>query len=296
MEYHRQSYNELIKRHEPLSRYTTFGIGGPAEVFVEPLNTAEIKELIEFGRNNRLPINVIGKGSNILVNDSGIRGMVIHLGRNSFQRVERKNSSIVAGSGVSLQLLVNRSLEWGLGGLEVLTGIPGTVGGAVALNAGGKYGTISERVGSVTTIDIEGRIRQYNREDIEFGYRKNCFFNQIITEVTLKLKECDPPEASELQKRSREILEEKKKHQPLSAKSAGCVFKNPMGYCAGELIEQAGLKGQRAGGAIIAKEHANFIINTGNATAADVLQLVDIAKRTVLQKFNILLELEIQVW
>ena len=293
MEYYNLPYKELVKRNEPLSRYTTFGIGGPAEIFVEPRNTTEIREFIEFGRDNRVPINVIGKGSNILVNDSGVIGIVIHCGRDSFKRIERKDSAIVAGSGVSLPLLVKKSVEWGLGGLEALTGIPGTVGGAIASNAGGKYGTISECLETVTTIDINGRICKYSRENIDFGYRKNCFLNQIIIEVALKLKECD---SSELLKRSSEILEEKKSHQPLSAKSAGCVFKNPEGYCAGAMIEQAGLKGQRVGGAIISEKHANFIINTDSATAADVLKLVDVVRCAVLQKFNILLELEIQVW
>lgn len=296
MEYYNLPYSELIKRHEPLSRYTTFGIGGPAEIFVEPRNSAEIKELVAFGINNRLPINVIGKGSNVLVSDRGVRGIVIYSGRNSFKRIERKNSSIIAGSGVSLPLLVNKSVEWGLGGLEVLAGIPGTVGGAVALNAGGKYGTISECVRSVTTIDIYGRFHQYNREDIDFGYRKNWFLNQIITEVTLSLKECNPPESGELLKRLVEIIEEKKKCQPLSAKSAGCIFKNPTGSCAGTLIEHAGLKGQRIGGALVSEKHANFIVNTGGATASDVLQLVDTIRSAVLRKFNIFLELEIQVW
>ena len=167
MEYYNLPYSGLIKRNEPLSRYTTFGIGGPAEIFVEPQNSAQIKELIELGKNNGLPINVMGKGSNILVNDNGVKGIVIHLGRNGFNRTERKNSSIIAGAGVSLQLLVNKGVEWGLGGLEVLTGIPGTVGGAVALNAGGKYGTISECVQSATTVDFDGRIHQYGREDID---------------------------------------------------------------------------------------------------------------------------------
>ncbi|HLG30285.1 MAG TPA: hypothetical protein VI387_08760, partial [Candidatus Brocadiales bacterium] len=167
------------------------------------------------------------------------------------------------------------------------------VGGAIASNAGGKYGTISECLESVTTIDINGRICQYSRENIDFGYRKNCFLNQIIIEVALKLKERD---SSELLKRSSEIIEEKKSRQPLSAKSAGCVFKNPAGYFAGAMIEQAGLKGQRIGGAIVSEKHANFIINTGSATAVDVLKLVDVVRCAVLQKFNILLELEIQVW
>jgi UDP-N-acetylmuramate dehydrogenase len=296
MGYYNLPYNELIKRNEPLSRYTTFGIGGPAEIFFEPRNSAEVKELVEFAGNNELPVNVIGKGSNILVSDSGVRGIVIHFGRNSFKSIERENSLIIVGSGVSLQLLVNKSVGWGLCGLEVLTGIPGTVGGAVALNAGGKYGTISDYIRSVTTIDINGKIHQYNREDIDFGYRKNCFLNQIITDVTLKLKEFEPHEAGELLERSREILEEKKKRQPLSAKSAGCAFKNPTDYSAGTLIEQAGLKGQRVGGAIVSVKHANFIVNTGNATAADVLQLVDMVRCVVLQKFSVLLELEIQVW
>lgn len=293
MEYYNLPYKELVKRNEPLSRYTTFGIGGAAEIFVEPRNIAEIKELIEFGRDNKLPINVIGKGSNILVNDSGVRSIVIHLGGNGFKRIKRENSSIVAEAGVSLSLLVNKCVEWGIGGLEVLTGIPGTVGGSIASNAGGKYGTISEYVRSVTTIDIDGSIHHYNREDIDFRYRKNCFTNQIIIEVTLKLKTCD---SSELLKHSRKILEEKNLRQPLSAKSAGCVFKNPTGYYAGALIEQAGLKGQRVGGAMVSEKHANFIINTGDATAADVLRLVDMIRCAVLRKFNILLELEIQVW
>lgn len=293
MEYSSLPYNGLIKRNEPLGSYTTFGVGGPAEVFFEPRTNDEVRELLAFGRDNNLPVKVIGKGSNILVNDSGVRGVVLYFGSDNFNKIERENASIVVGASVSLPLLVNKSIEWGLGGLEPLIGIPGTVGGAVAINAGGKYGTISECIQSVTAIEIDGSIRRYDREDVDFGYRKNCFPNQVITEIMLKLKKCG---SSELRRRSREILEEKKKSQPLSAKSAGCIFKNPNGYSAGYLIEHAGLKGKIIGGAKVSEKHANFIINTGNACAADLLRLIDMARSTVLEKFNVLLELEIQVW
>jgi UDP-N-acetylmuramate dehydrogenase len=180
-----------------------------------------------------------------------------------------------------------------LGGLEALTGIPGTIGGAVKMNAGGKYGSISETISSVTTMTFDGEIKNINRKDIEFTYRGCNLDKQIIVEVEFLLKEARKEEILE---RMDEIYKEKKRKQPLSTFSAGCIFKNTSSFKAGELIEKAGLKGKKVGGAIVSKKHANFIVNTENATSADILELIKIIKETIKKKYDVQLETEIQIW
>ena len=285
--------DNIFKYDVPLQRYTSFKTGGVAEIFAEPRNISELRKVLQFCENEQKRIFIFGNGSNILVDDKGVQGVVIHLGGVDFKKVKRDGKYIFSKAGVKIPRLIRKSVSWGLGGLEVLAGIPGTVGGAVKMNAGGKYGNISETISSVTTMTFDGEIKNISRKDIEFTYRGCNLNKQIVIEVEFLLKESGKEEILE---RMDEIYKEKKRKQPLSTFSAGCIFKNTPYFKAGELIEKAGLKGKKVGGAIVSKKHANFIVNTENATSADILKLIKIIKETIKKKYDISLETEIQIW
>ncbi len=285
--------DNIFKYDVPLQRYTSFKTGGVAEIFAEPGNISELRKVLQFCENEQKRIFIFGNGSNILVDDKGVQGVLIHLGGVDFKEVKRDGKYIFSKAGVKLPRLIRKSASWGLGGLEVLAGIPGTVGGAVKMNAGGKYGDISETISSVTTMTFDGEIKNISRKDIEFTYRGCNLNRQIVIEVEFLLKESGKEEILE---RMDEIYKGKKRKQPLSTFSAGCIFKNTPHFKAGELIEKAGLKGKKVGGAIVSKKHANFIVNTENATSDDILKLIEIIKETIRKKYNISLETEIQIW
>ncbi len=275
-----------------LDKYTSFRTGGPAEIFVEPVDTLELKKVLRFCKEEQKKIFVFGKGSNILVNDNGIKGVVVHLGSVSFRKVERKGIYVSTGAGVILPSLVKRTSSWGLEGLEVLVGIPGTVGGAVMMNAGGKYGNISETINSLTTMTFDGKITSYNRKDLEFSYRKCNLDEQIVLKVEFMLKESNK---EEVLRKMGDIYKEKVERQPLLANSAGCIFKNADNFKAAELIDKADLKGRKIGDAVVSRKHANFIINNGKATSTNIIELIKIIRETVKVKYNVSLELEIQI-
>jgi len=285
--------DNIFKYDVSLQRYTSFKTGGVAEIFAEPRNISELRKVLQFCENEQKKFFIFGNGSNVLVNDNGVQGVVIHLGGVDFRKVRRDGKYIFSKAGVKLPRLIRKAASWGLGGLEVLAGIPGTVGGAVKMNAGGKYGNISEIINSVTTMTFDGEIRNINRKDIEFTYRGCNLNRQIVIEVEFLLKESRKEEILE---RMDEIYKEKKRKQPLSTFNAGCIFKNTPYFKAGELIEKAGLKGKKVGGAVVSKKHANFIVNTENATSTDILKLIKIIKETIKKKYNIPLETEIQIW
>jgi UDP-N-acetylmuramate dehydrogenase len=283
---------EGITRHnEPLAGHTTFHIGGPAEVFVEPHDVEELRDVVRFSNEMGLPVLMLGRGSNLLVSDEGVRGIVVVTRRLS--RVRRHGSVITAESGVSLPKLVNMAVRWGLGGLEALVGIPGTVGGALAMNAGGKYGMIGSLVHSVTVIEPDGALRPVRREELLFGNRASSLKDAVVAEASFELSEAPGQVLSD---RARAIIEEKKRSQPLSARSAGCIFRNPPGGYAGALIDRAGLKSQRVGGARVSSKHANFIVNSGRASARDVLGLIEVVRRRVAERFEVRLETEVEMW
>ncbi len=288
-----ETIEKIFRYDVPLQRYTSFRTGGLAEIFVEPLNRLELQRVLQFCKDEEKEIFIFGKGTNILVNDNGVKGIVIHLGGVDFKNVERKGSCVSSGAGVNLPALIRKTASWGLEGLEVLVGIPGTVGGAVMMNAGGKYGDISETINTVTTMTFDGKIINYNYEDVAFAYRKCNLSEQIIIKVEFALKKSKKEDIIEKMGR---IYKEKKERQPLSAFSAGCIFKNTHHFKAAELIDKANLKGRKVGGAIVSRKHANFIINTGNATSSDILELTNIIKETVAMKYDVSLEQEIQIW
>ncbi|GAX62092.1 UDP-N-acetylenolpyruvoylglucosamine reductase [Candidatus Scalindua japonica] len=285
--------NEIFRYDVPLRKYTSFKTGGTAEIFVEPLGTSELKKVLQFCKDEQKKVYIFGKGTNLLINDNGVKGVVIHLGGINFKNVERDGRYVLSGAGVNLPKLIRTVALSGFGGLEVLAGIPGTVGGAVMMNAGGKHGNISDTVSALTTMTLDGDIIKYKRKDVGFEYRRCNLKKQIVVEVEFLLNESKIEAVLE---RMDEIYHEKQETQPLGTFNAGSIFKNTSEYKAAELIDMANLKGMKVGNAIVSEKHANFIVNTGNATSSDVIELIRIIKETVKNKYKVSLEEEIHIW
>jgi len=285
--------SEIFRYDVPLQKYTSFRIGGSAEIFVEPLGALELKRVLQFCKDEQKKVFVFGKGTNLLVGDNGVDGVVIHLGGINFKNVERDGRYVVAGAGVDLPKLIRTVALSGYGGLEALAGIPGTVGGAVMMNAGGKYGDISDTIRSLTTMTFDGTIIKYMREDVGFEYRGCNLSEQIVIEVEFKLNESKIEVVLE---KMDEIYNEKQESQPLGTFNAGSIFKNTSQYKAAELIDKANLKGLKVGGAVVSEKHANFIVNTGSATSTDILELIKIIKEAIKKKYDVSLEEEIHIW
>lgn len=283
--------NVPVTEYEPLAGRTTLGIGGRARYFSRPESIQELTALLEAARKTSLRTLALGRGSKLLINDSLLDALVIDL--TSTSTIEFDGSTVCASAGVRLPTLLREASKKGLKGLEPLAGIPGTVGGALIKNAGGRYGSISDVVRNVSFLDEQGRPFVYDSEKLLFGYRESNLRGKFILEATLSLEPSSPFEVKEA---IRQILAEKQRSQPLDARTAGCVFKNPPGKSAGALIDQAGLKGYRVGGAYVSTLHANFIINDGTATFSDVMRLIDIIRDRVLKEHGIELELEIEIW
>ncbi|MFQ5956928.1 MAG: UDP-N-acetylmuramate dehydrogenase [Candidatus Brocadiales bacterium] len=290
----RATIEDICKYEHPLKHYTSFRVGGCADVFVEPTDILQLQEVLRYGTDQGLDISILGGGSNILVSDSGVRGVVVHLTGQFFNSIKRVGPEVVVGGGgVSLPRLVRKATDWGLEGLEQLVGVPGSLGGAVAMNAGGKYGAIGSHVKGVTAIDYGGGLHCYEKGQISFDYRSSSLSNQIILEVELELRRGN---RGAISSRMLDIFQEKRKTQPLSSRSAGCVFKNPKGYSAGALIDKLGLKCMKVGDAMVSSKHANFIINLGSATAAQILELIHRIMDEVKRRFGLTLDMEIKLW
>jgi len=238
-------------------------------------------------------MRVLGGGSNLLVHDEGVAGVVLHLSDPAFSRIEVAGTRVTAGSGASLSHLISHSVKAGLAGLDTLVGIPGTVGGALHGNAGGKSGDIGQHVRSVRVVTISGDTFVRQEDELSFAYRSSSLNELIILEAAFELHPEDP---EELTRRMRKLWIMKKATQPLTFQSAGCIFKNPRGMSAGWLIEQAGLKGTRIGDAEFSDRHANFIVTHPGAASKDVLKLIDLACTKISEQFGVDLELEIQIW
>lgn len=283
---------KILLRH-PLKRQTTFKIGGPAQFFVEPQSLDDLRQLLICAKRYRIPLSLIGSGSNILAADFPLRRIVVHLGT-GFKKISFAGSSMRCESGLPLNQVIARAAAHGLGGLEFLAGIPGTLGGALVMNAGAWGRSIADRVISVTVMDKAGRVMSLAKRDIDFGYRKSGLGKFIILGTVLSLR---PKPAGQINKKVKTYLEKRFQSQENFYPNAGCVFKNPASnISAGSLIDLCGLKGVRRGDAEISRKHANFIINKGNARADDVLKLMRLVKRKVKDKFNIYLEPEIKIW
>ncbi len=282
-----------VLKNEPMRKHTTFKIGGNADFVVFPETSEQIVSVLVLAKEENIPVTILGNGSNVLVGDKGIRGIVVIISKN-MSRIEIDGNKVRAGAGVLLSKLANVIYENSLKGFEFASGIPGSLGGAIYMNAGAYGEEISGIVESVTYIDCENNIKTIPLCECDFGYRHSLFECQggIVTECTLCLEKGDK---AEIKEKTEDLRERRTSKQPLDKPSAGSTFKRPEGYFAGALIEQSGLKGFKIGGAEISKKHAGFVVNNGNATAKDVLDVIKHAQKTVKEKFGIELEPEIRV-
>lgn len=287
----------------PLGPHTWYGIGGSAAVLAHPSSVQQLAALIARCRENDLPIRVLGSGANLLVADGTLDGVVVKLDDPAFRQMKIDDRRVTAGAGYDLAKLVLETAREGLAGLEVLAGIPATVGGAVRMNAGGLYGEIGSRVARVMVCDTTGQIYYRDRDDLTFSYRTSNISAPFILEVEFELDKDDP---AALMRRVKEIFLYKKNTQPLRDNSAGCTFKNPRPPeddpeaepppPAGKLIEDAGLKGKRIGGAEVSEHHANFIIAHEDCKASDIVALVEEVEKTVQESCGIHLQRELVIW
>lgn len=287
---------------EPMRNYTSFRIGGTADLLIFPENTEDLKKILYLCSEKEIPVFILGFGTNLLVKDGGIRGVVINLNKGfRDMRLDEKihqtpNSirrTVIAGGGAGLQKLVGFALKNKLSGMEFAAGIPGSVGGALIMNAGTKDGEIKDVVKGVKIITADGETKTIQKKDIGFSYRHSEFpANSIIIEASILLKNV---KGKDIKKKMELLVKDRKSKQPLSSYSAGSVFKNPSGDFAARLIESAGLKGFEAGDVIVSHKHANFIVNRGRATAGDILKLIEIVKEKVFVRTGVLLEEEIRI-
>jgi UDP-N-acetylmuramate dehydrogenase len=284
---------KIVEKNYPLGKNTWFGLGGNADYLIQPQNTNQLADVIKRCHENNLPLWVLGFGSNLLVQDKGVRGAVVRLGGSDFAGVEFNANSLTAGAGVELNKLVFECVRKGLGGLETLAGIPGSIGGAVKMNAGGHFGDFGSAVESVTLMDSEGEIFERAKPELSFDYRSTNITTKFILDAKIKLYESDP---KQLLKIVKEVWIYKKNTQPLNTRNAGCIFKNPRGMSAGAMIDRAGLKGTKIGGAVVSEKHANFITAEDGCKSSDVIALIEKVREKVKEKFDVELELEIEIW
>ena len=281
-----------VRTGEPMNIQTTFRIGGCADYYVQPSSIEELQSLIRFLNKSDIECCVIGNGSNLLVSDKGIRGVVIQLS-DTFDEVEYIDDvTVKVMSGMMLSRLGNKLADKGLAGFEFATGIPGSVGGAVRMNAGAYGGEIKDIIVSADVLDRSGRLISLSRDELELGYRTSCIaaMDYIVVSAVFRLQKGDTDTIKALIK---ELAVKRRAKQPLEYPSAGSTFKRPQGFFAAKLIEDAGLKGVSVGGAMVSEKHSGFVVNTGNATAKDVCMLTDMVKDKVKQQSGVDLELEV---
>ena len=280
-----------IRKNEPMSKHTTWRIGGPVDVFLQPESVAELQQALQEAIQ---PCYVIGGGSNLLVADDGITGTVIQLG-GSLCGLTIEDQTIIAEAGVPLPLLARKAAEHELSGLEFAAGIPGTVGGAVCMNAGAYDGEMKQVLESVTALFPEEGVRTLSLKELDLSYRHSLFTDRpdgVVLSAVFRLTAGDP---ETIRARMAELMQRRKASQPLEYPSAGSTFKRPVGHFAGGLIQQCGLKGLTVGGAQVSEKHAGFLINLGGATCADVLELIRQVQERVLAETGVRLEPEVRI-
>jgi len=287
------SLEEIVKTDYPLAKRTWYGLGGPADYFIRPKTVEQLKEVVRRCGENNIRIYVMGFGSNLLISDDGLRAAVIKLEAEQLAQIEFEGEEVTAWAGAELSKLVLTCVEKGLSGIEALTGIPGSVGGAVKMNAGGNFGDFGAAVESVTLMDGQGNVFEKSKPELVFDYRRTNITAKFILNARLKLNTAD---SEQIMRTVKEIWIYKKNNQPLNTKNSGCIFKNPKGGSAGALIDRAGLKGLQIGGAVVSEKHANFVIAEKGCTSRDVKRLIEAIKQRVKEKFDTELELEIEVW
>jgi UDP-N-acetylmuramate dehydrogenase len=288
-----RDFKDIVRSAEPLAPHTWFALGGPAEFFAVPRTVDELAALVQRARDEEIPIRLLGGGSNILVADQGVPGLVVQLSAPAFSAIEVAGQRVKAGAGAKLGHVVSTSVREGLAGLETLVGIPGTVGGALRGNAGGRGGDVGQWTCAATVMTRTGEILKRDRHDMVFAYRTSSLDELVILDAQFQLEQDDP---GELVKRMQKLWILKKAGQPLSHQSAGCIFKNPRGMSAGMLIDQAGLKGTKIGGAEVSDRHANFIVAHPGAKSSDVLRLIELVKEKIADRLGVELETEIEIW
>ena len=282
----------LCFMNESLKKHTTYGIGGPADLMIFPKSKQDLIKVIEIINENKIQLTILGSGSNVLVSDNGIRGAVISL-KNSLKQIEVNENILYAECGTMLGKIVKHAVKNNLIGLENLNGVPGTLGGALIMNAGAWGGEISENLIHVEVINSKSEIQKIQKKDLNFSYRQSSFNkDDILLSAKFNLKKADKDIIKE---NFIEAQSGRKKSQPLNKRSAGSLFKNPKNNSAGKLLDEAGLKGFSIGDAKISEKHANFFINDGDATSKDMLMLIKKAHKEVKDKFNVNLSLEVKL-
>ena len=288
---------EIVQCDFPLGKATTIGVGGNAEHFARPRTEEELREVLVRAEKAGIAVRTLGRGSNLLVSDQGVAGVVVQLDQAGFGRISVEEDLLRAGAAVPLAKVVAEAARNGLAGVECLVGIPGSVGGAIRMNAGGAHGDIGQTIERIKVMDAHGQVFIREREDLFFGYRTSNVTARFIMEAELRLMPDSPRAITAHMKR---IWIAKKNSQPMSAASAGCVFKNPRGLSAGMMIDQCGLKGTAVGGAVVSRKHANYIVikdkDRDTAKAADILALIELIRNAVKERFGVSLELEIEIW
>lgn len=275
-----------------LSRLSTFRVGGIAKKIFEPSNIDEIKAIVDYCKNNDERFFVLGNGSNVLFSDEGFDGCIIHI-YNNMNGIDIDGCKIYAYAGATLSKIASLARDNSLTGMEFAAGIPGTVGGAVTMNAGAYGGEMKDIVEYVDILDLKGNLSRYSKEQMDFAYRHSIVTDEmIVVGVGLLL---GTGNKSDIENKMQELNIARKTKQPLEYPSAGSTFKRPKGYFAGKLIEDAGLKGYKHGGAMVSDKHCGFVINTGNATSKDILELIDYVVDTVKEKFGVVLETEVKI-
>lgn len=282
---------ENIHLQEPMAAHTTFRVGGPADCLIEMQNTEQIRKVQGYLRQIEIPFTVVGNGSNLLVSDGGYRGVILQIG-GRMNEIAVEGDIIKAYAGASMARTAAAALEHGLTGLEFASGIPGTVGGGVVMNAGAYGGEMAQVVTEVMVLDRDGNLLTLDNGAMEFGYRSSTIRNQpfVVTEVHLKLEPGDP---QCIRAKMEELAARRREKQPLEYSSAGSTFKRPEGYFAGELIMKAGLRGYQTGGARVSDKHCGFVINTGTAMAADIYDVICEVRQRVKERFGVELEPEV---
>ena len=291
-----QQLKSIVKgsmlENELMSKHTSYGIGGPVSAYIRPKDRSDLEKILKFAQKNQIPAFFIGSGSNLLVSDKGVEGIIISPSK-SLKNLEIKGNYVTAESGVMLGKMVKECVNKNLTGLETLIGVPGTLGGALVMNAGAFGSEISNYLINVENMNLKGQIKIHNAQDISFGYRFSSFKDdEIILLARFKLQKED---SDIIQNKKNKASQGRRTNQPLKFRSSGSVFKNPENnHAAGYLIDKAGLKGTRIGNAEISHHHANFFINHGNASASDITSLIRIARKAVFKKYGLELELELK--
>lgn len=278
---------------EPMSRHTTFKIGGPADFLVLPASIGEVAAVLELVKEYGVPIVVLGNGSNVLVLDKGIRGLTLKFGKD-IGYIHHVGKTVIAGAGALLPSVSRYAADQNLSGMEFAVGIPGSIGGAVYMNAGAYEGEMSHVVSAATAVCSDGKMRRFSKQEIDFSYRHSVFQENgcTICEVELALHDGDQ---DTIRSKMMEYRNKRQTKQPVEMPSAGSIFKRPPGYFAGTLIDQAGLKGLTVGGAQVSTKHAGFIVNTGGATAKDVLDLIEQVQNIIYKNFGVNLQPEVRI-